>query len=52
MTNIEVNTCHAIIGMSRTFGEIAKALARIANILEAQVNRGTEADKQEDVYKE
>jgi hypothetical protein len=33
-------------------GEIAKSLSRIANILEAQVNSGSEADKQADVYKE
>ena len=54
MTNIEVNTCHAIIGLSHTIGEIAKSLSRIANILEAPVNRGatSEADKQADVYKE
>ena len=53
MTNIEVNTCHAIISLSHTMGEIAKSLSRIANILEAQVNSGTsEADKQADVYKE
>ena len=53
MTNIEVNTCHAIISLSHTMGEMAKSLSRIANILEAQVNRGTaEADKQADVYKE
>ena len=52
MTNIEVNACHAIISLSHTMGEIAKSLSRIANILEAQVNRGSEADKQVDVYKE
>ena len=54
MTNIEVNTCHAIISLSHTMGEIAKSISRIANILEAQVNRdGTsEADNQVDVYKE
>ena len=54
MTNIEVNTCHAIISLSHTMGEIAKSLSRIANILEASANRdGTsEADKQVDVYKE
>ena len=52
MTNIEVDTCHAIISLSHTMGEMAKSLSRIANILEAQVNRGSEADKQVDVYKE
>jgi hypothetical protein len=52
MTNIEVNTCHAIISLSHTMGEIAKSLSRIANILKAQVNSGSEADKQADVYKE
>lgn len=55
MTNIEMNTCHAIIGLSHTMGEIAKSLSRIANILEAQANRGLtreEMQKQVDVYKE
>jgi hypothetical protein len=52
MTNIEVNTCHAIISLSHTMGEIAKSLSRIANILKAQVNSGSEADKKVDVYKE
>ena len=54
MTNIEVNTCRAIISLSHTMGDISKSLSRIANILEAQVNRGgtSEADKQIDVYKE
>jgi hypothetical protein len=53
MTNIEVNTCHAIISLSHTMGEIAKSLSRIANILEASVNCGaSKADKQADVYKE
>ena len=55
MTNMEVNTCHAIIGLSHTMGEIAKSLSRIANILEAQANRGLtreEMQKQVDVYKE
>ena len=54
MTNIEVNTCHAIISLSHTMGEIAKSLSRIANIIEASVNRGgnSEANKQVDVYKE
>ena len=55
MTNIEVNTCHAIISLSHTMGEIATSLSRIANILEAQVqvNCATaEADKQVDIYKE
>lgn len=54
MTNIEVNTCHAIISLSHTIGEMAKSLSRIANILEAQVNRGatSKADNQVDVYKE
>lgn len=54
MTNIEVNTCRAIISLSHTMGDIAKSLSRIANILEASANRdGTsEANKQVDVYKE
>ena len=55
MTNIEVNTCRAIISLSHTMGEIAKSLSRIANILESQENRGLtreEMQKQVDVYKE
>jgi hypothetical protein len=52
ITNIELDTCRAIISLSYTMDEIAKSLSRIANILEAQVNSGSEADKQADVYKE
>lgn len=55
MTNIEVNACQAIISLSHTMGDIAKSLSRIANVLEAQANRGLtreEMQKQVDIYKE
>ena len=63
MTNIELQTCYAIINLSRTLGEISKTTKRIANSLEGAENslegalaflhqQSVETNEEEDMFKE